>query len=225
MSLVMRCCAAVLLLTVTGGGGSQARLHGEATRLELPPPQERWHNQLPRFTASQEHGKHMLRSTKLKVTTVKNCGTDHDPIQLNTLTLPRVIDLQSSFNFSIDVVLHQTLKAPLKVSLKVHRYLVLWWVTVPCLEGAFGSCSFSDICSLLPGHGNSTCPPVFIQHNLPCGCPAERGEYKAEDVPVDLRSAGVPEELVSGSYRLRATINNGTSGLQLGCFDLAFKLE
>ena len=51
----------------------------------------------------------------LRVTAVKNCGTNHDPIQLKTLTLPSAIDLKSSFNFSIDVVLHQQLKAPLKV--------------------------------------------------------------------------------------------------------------
>ena len=52
---------------------------------------------------------------KLRVTSAKNCGTDHDPIQLKTLTLPTTIDLESSFNFSIDAVLHREIKAPLKV--------------------------------------------------------------------------------------------------------------
>ena len=55
----------------------------------------------------------------LRVTAVKNCGTNHDPIQLKTLALPSVIDLKSSFNFSIDAVLHQQLKAPLKVGVIV----------------------------------------------------------------------------------------------------------
>ena len=59
-------------------------------------------------------------------------------------------------------------------------------------------------------------------YNLPL---CWQGEYSAEDVPVDLTSVDIPEELASGSYHMRATLNDGTTGLLLGCFDVYVKLE
>ena len=42
---------------------------------------------------------------------------------------------------------------------------------------------------------------------------------------MDLASVDIPEELASGAYHLRATLNDGTSGLLLGCFDVHVKLQ
>ncbi|XP_043192101.1 ganglioside GM2 activator-like [Amphibalanus amphitrite] len=213
----------IVLLLAVAGQGKQSSF--KRTYPELPSPQDRRMNELPRTSLREKSTKRIEALPLLSVSSVKNCGTDHDPIQLNTLTLPGVIDLKASFNFSIDAELHLQLKAPLKVALKVQRYFLLWWVTVPCIEGVFGTCTFNDLCSLLPGQGNHTCPPVFTDHDLPCGCPAGPGDIKADDVPVNLGSVNIPEEVASGSYRLKTTITDGTTEELMGCFDIDLKLH
>ena len=50
-------CAVLLLLTVADSRGSQAV--PKPTHPELPPPQERWINELPRFDGTKEHIKHL----------------------------------------------------------------------------------------------------------------------------------------------------------------------
>ena len=42
---------------------------------------------------------------------------------------------------------------------------------------------------------------------------------------MDLASVDIPEEVVSGSYRIRATLTDGTTGLLLLCIELDVKLE
>ncbi|XP_037090652.1 uncharacterized protein LOC119110880 [Pollicipes pollicipes] len=210
--------AAVVLLVA----GTAARYEANKAGND---PQERWRNELPPFERVNSADKqvHYARPQRVTLVTFSNCGTDHDPIQLRSLDVPDVINLKSTFNLSADVVLTAQVQSPIKVTMKVQRHVLFWWVTIPCLEGAIGSCSFKDACQLIPTPTNGTCPPFFVENHIPCLCPVGPGEYRLDNVLVDLAAVHIPEELAAGVYYARVRIEHG-AGL-LGCFAIQLRLE
>ena len=59
----------------------------------------------------------------------------------------------------------------------VFRQWWFGWVKIPCLFGA-GSCTYDDVCSMIPPTPPSGCPQPLKDANIPCACPFRKvNEY------------------------------------------------
>lgn len=63
-------------------------------------------------------------------------------------------------------------------------------IEIPCIDG-FGSCSYEDICKLLPPDNNG-CSEFFKENSIPCSCPFPRGDYSAQNLQVDISLPAKP---------------------------------
>lgn len=112
----------------------------------------------------------------------KNCGPSSDPLQFKSLTLsPDPIHFPGDVFVSADVSLANNLTSPITVSLKVVKVVGPSKITIPCISNV-GSCTYSDICSMLP-QSPSDCPAFFIKNQLPCSCPFPSVSYKKNNFP------------------------------------------
>ena len=55
---------------------------------------------------------------------------------------------------------------------------------LPCIDG-FGSCTYENICALLPPNNNG-CSDFFRQNSIPCSCPFPHGDYSAQNLQIDV---------------------------------------
>ncbi|XP_025086730.1 ganglioside GM2 activator-like [Pomacea canaliculata] len=88
-------------------------------------------------------------------------------------------------------------------------------VKIPCLD-MFGSCTYNDVCSLLAPI--ETCPPEFMESNVPCKCPINKADYILQQV-----SANVGISFPPGDYS--ATANMTLNGLFAACINVTFTVE
>lgn len=58
-----------------------------------------------------------------------------------------------------------------QVDLKIWKKLLIFWIGVPCI-GNVGSCTYDNVCPLLP------CPPSFVENGIPCQCPIPKVCYR-----------------------------------------------
>lgn len=140
-----------------------------------------------------------------------NCSAPGDPIVLKKVTLlpdPIVIPGNITLGFSAD--LKATIHSPIEVVVKMQVEKFGFWVTIPC-EDNVGSCTYPDICSLLP---NTTCPAEFQKHNIPCHCPFKQGSYTLPSYTIAVPNPGIP--IFSAKVKVTALLMSGSQ--QLGCF-------
>ena len=83
-------------------------------------------------------------------------------------------------------------------------------IEVPCIDN-FGSCTYNDVCSMLPSPGE--CPPFFVQQGIPCDCPFPSGIYEAKSVDLEV---DLPTKIPSGEYTILADLKNKQLG-HVGC--------
>jgi ganglioside GM2 activator len=76
-------------------------------------------------------------------------------------------------------------------------------VEIPCVDN-IGSCSYKDICSMLPAPDN--CPSFFKEQNIPCTCPFPGGNYDAKNIQIEI---DLPARIPPGQYSIIANLENG----------------
>ena len=81
----------------------------------------------------------------------------------------------------------------------------------------FGSCTYSDICQMLPSPDK--CPNYFIQNNIPCNCPFPLGTYNIKSLQIQLPNFPIP----SGGYEITANFQN-TQG-HVGCVQIELNIN
>lgn len=104
------------------------------------------------------------------------------------------------------------------MTLKLIKIVGPFKVEIPCIEN-FGSCTYNDVCSLLPTPDQ--CPPFFLEHKIPCTCPFPAGDYSATNVQVEL---DLPAKVPPGEYLLLANLQNKELG-HVGCVQIDVKVS
>lgn len=78
----------------------------------------------------------------------------------------------------------------IQVKLKLVKKMGPLKIEIPCIDG-FGSCTYEDICKLLPPDNNG-CSEFFKENSIPCSCPFPRGDYSAQNLQVDISLPAKP---------------------------------
>ncbi|XP_045613448.1 ganglioside GM2 activator isoform X2 [Procambarus clarkii] len=106
---------------------------------------------------------------------------------------------------------------PVQAVVEVERRIGWLWVKIPCLDG-LGSCSYEDVCELVPFSLPEPCPDPFPRFKLPCRCPALKGHYVVKDGMFSIANIVtiLPAWLVSGDYYVHGMAYK--NGKRLGCY-------
>ncbi|XP_070554174.1 ganglioside GM2 activator-like [Ptychodera flava] len=175
------------------------------------PQYKLWANLLKTQTYSNSSNGTMLKMTW------KNCGPS-DPIYANLVITPETIPIPGKVNISFNATLNVTCDAPLKLEMKVKKKIAATYWTVPCIDNV-GSCTYSDLCSMIPYPPSQPCPPPFSTYKIPCHCPFQKGAYHLPLTEIDLPA--IPH----ADGKFKATAYLSMNGEQLACYeaDLQFK--
>lgn len=147
-----------------------------------------------------------------------NCGESSDPVQLKLLKVnPDPVLLDGNITLDLNSVLTENLMSPIKAVVEVERRIGWLWVKIPCLDG-LGSCSYEDVCELVPFSLPEPCPDPFQRFKLPCRCPALKGHYVVKDGMFSIANIVtiLPAWLVSGDYYVHGMAYK--NGKRLGCY-------
>ncbi|XP_027200833.1 ganglioside GM2 activator-like isoform X2 [Dermatophagoides pteronyssinus] len=83
-------------------------------------------------------------------------------------------------------------------------------ITIPCLDGTFGSCTIK-LCDIFDTWLNDIICPFLKKNNRPCSCPIKAGNFSLENsritVPFE-RFKGFLAQMASGDYNAKIMINN-----------------
>jgi len=151
-----------------------------------------------------------LENVRIKDFKFTNCGSG-DLVKINEIKISPDLKLTAS----IDVL--QDLTAPLSVELQVTKKMpFLGWTKIPCMNNLIGSCTFKDVCSLIPKLDK--CPAKLEELGLPCTCPIAAKTYTITDFPIRKEQRSVPSWMISGSFNVKAIVRASDS--QLGCFNI-----
>ena len=103
------------------------------------------------------------------------------------------------------------------MTLKIIKIVGPFKVEIPCIDN-FGSCTYSDVCSMLPTPDN--CPSFFKEHDIPCSCPFPNGEYNAQNVQISVDTA---QKIPTGEYNILINFQSKEIG-HVGCIQVDVKL-
>jgi len=153
---------------------------------------------------------------KFSVQTCSNSPSHY--ISLHNMTVNRDISVNAGGE------LHFPITAPLTIDLVLQKK-VFFWITIPCLLGKFGSCTYPDICAKLAE--SPTAHSDLAAAGLPAGCPFPIGQYAANNFVVrmnfDDAAPQIPSFLGNGDYKAKVSIKQ--NGATVACYDAAFTLE
>ncbi|XP_074651986.1 ganglioside GM2 activator-like [Tubulanus polymorphus] len=143
-----------------------------------------------------------------------NCGPGTDAIKVNSASVsPDPLNLPGNANVGFDVTFSAPIVAPLKAELKIEKR-VLFWIEIPCISNV-GSCTYNDICSMIPSPPGGQCPPPFSSYKIPCRCPFKPGRYRLPSYQVYINDSSIPAALADGDFRVTARLS--TNGKQVAC--------
>ena len=138
--------------------------------------------------------------------------------------MPDPVAMPGTITVAVNLTLTKTLRSPLKaeVTLKKRVGTSSTYVTIPCI-GNIGSCTYEDLCELIPYIGG--CPPPLSTYNIPCQCPFAAGNYSLPQYEFDLPyPSDVPSWLVSGDYYGKAVLTD-SAGDPAGCYEAKIGLK
>ncbi|KAF2363056.1 MD-2-related lipid-recognition domain [Trinorchestia longiramus] len=140
------------------------------------------------------------------------------PLQLDTLEWnPPAVSLSSPVFLNISTQVQDVIEAPVEVSVDVSRYVIVTWVSVPCIDGV-GSCTYKDVCKLVP-QGARPCSHLPSNFHLPCECPVEPGRYFVKNGEVQLPGTGfIPDWLTFGWFKVTVKVRDPVRNKQLACY-------
>eukprot|EP00118_Oscarella_pearsei_P007746 m.38674 g.38674 ORF g.38674 m.38674 type:complete len:210 (+) comp32625_c0_seq1:64-693(+) len=151
----------------------------------------------------------------------KNCGSSSDPVQIHSASITDPIPIPGTLNFSVNFTFAAPIESPLKAEVTIQKKILGAFITVPCIEN-IGSCTYDDVCSLIPPL--SECPPPLSTYGIPCQCPLKQGSYAIPSYSVDIPEiSGLPSWLSNGDYHLKAALS--TNGKSVGCYEAYVSLE
>ncbi|XP_062513886.1 ganglioside GM2 activator-like [Corticium candelabrum] len=142
----------------------------------------------------------------------------------NGSVTPDPVPLPGNITASVGVTLTETLKSPLKAEVTLKKKLpVLGYTSIPCIDNV-GSCTYDDLCALIPD-STGECGPPFSTYKLPCHCPFPAGSYYLPPIEIQLPSAGsIPSFLTNGDYYGQASLFDA-AGHPVGCYEAYLSLK
>ncbi|XP_065347547.1 ganglioside GM2 activator-like [Cloeon dipterum] len=157
---------------------------------------------------------------KLRNTSWSSCGSDSDAIQIDSLDIePGFIHLPGDITVNAQVTVNANITSPVKVTVVAKKKTFLGWITLPCWQQTFGSCTYEDVCSLTPYPDD--CPEYFVDNNLPCHCPLTEGVVNVDNLTTTLYMS-VPEWLEKGNYMAHVQFSHHDT--KLACYEFRFQL-
>lgn len=164
-----------------------------------------------------------------------NCGPSSDPMKINSLIFePDPLPIPGNLTLSVDGFLEKDLNSPLtviffsekcfflnftflKMTLKIIKIVGPFKVEIPCIDNV-GSCTYSDVCTMLPEPDN--CPAFFREHQIPCTCPFPSGEYSIKNV---LLAVETSQKIPNGEYNIISNFQSKEIG-HVGCIQVNLKI-
>eukprot|EP00058_Branchiostoma_floridae_P009024 XP_002594512.1 hypothetical protein BRAFLDRAFT_124972 [Branchiostoma floridae] len=146
-----------------------------------------------------------------------NCGSSQDPVKVRDVTLvPDPIKLPGEVKTGFTAQFLTNVDSPLKAAVVIKKKVLFAWIEVPCVDNV-GSCTYGDICSMIPGDPTDPCPPPLSTYNIPCHCPFREGNYTLPASTFELPSVGgLPSWLEEGDYEVQATLSSNNT--RLACY-------
>lgn len=152
------------------------------------------------------------------------CGTP-DVIKFSRLEIdPDPMKIPGILSVGLDVLVKSNLTSPLPFTLKMKKKVFGVWVDIPCEHG-FGSCQYSDFCTLWPYP--KPCPDIYTQYGVPCSCPFPANRYNFPEVVVGnatLPFSDIPKWLENGHYSIEAHLMNQSSE-ELFCIQILMQMK
>ncbi|XP_072040347.1 ganglioside GM2 activator-like [Amphiura filiformis] len=149
-----------------------------------------------------------------------NCNSSA-PLKFNSLSIsPDPVklsgDLTVAVNGTADVNVVQGLSAKLVIKKKIAGIEI----EIPC-ESNIGSCTYNDVCSMIPSTPPADCPAPLPTYKIPCSCPVPKGNYVLPKTTFTIPPIPVPGWLASGDYSIGVKAYD-KAGNNLACYN--FKL-
>lgn len=104
------------------------------------------------------------------------------------------------------------------MTLKLIKVVGPFKVEIPCIDN-FGSCTYNDVCAMLPTPDN--CPAFFKAHSIPCTCPFPAGAYSASNVEIEI---DIDQKIPPGEYMVIADFQNKQLG-HVACFQIDLNIN
>ncbi|XP_065841781.1 ganglioside GM2 activator-like [Oscarella lobularis] len=150
-----------------------------------------------------------------------NCGSASDPIVIHNASLTDPIPIPGTIKFSVNFTFGVALESPLKADLSIKKKVLGLYVPIPCLDN-IGSCTYDDVCALIPS--TSECPPPLSTYNIPCQCPFKAASYGIPPYSLDIPEISLPSFLTNGEYELQATLTMA-NGQRAACYQAHLSIE
>ncbi|XP_064636784.1 ganglioside GM2 activator-like [Lineus longissimus] len=155
-----------------------------------------------------------------------NCGSGSATGQVVNLTItPNPIRVPGDIHVAVGAVVRENLEAPIRGDLLIKKKLFGQWIRIPCIDKKIGSCTYDDVCEMIPMKPGKPCPDPLPKYSIPCHCPFNKGNYYLPESTFKLKKPGksVPSWLESGDYQI--TIHLSSKGREAGCIYLEFTLK
>ncbi|XP_070554173.1 ganglioside GM2 activator-like [Ptychodera flava] len=164
---------------------------------------------------------HSSNATRLGMTW-KNCGSS-DPIHANVVITPETIPIPGNIQLSFNATFDITFGAPLQLKLELKKKVVGIFVEIPCVDN-IGSCTYDDLCSMIPFPPSQPCPEPLSTYKIPCQCPFPKGMYSLPPSSIEIPTIpDIPSWLTDGDYQ--ATAHLSMSGRELACYEADVSLK
>ncbi|XP_077983984.1 ganglioside GM2 activator-like [Glandiceps talaboti] len=149
--------------------------------------------------------------------TWKNCGDKSDPVSANVTITPDPIPIPGNVQVALNATFNIQFGAPLKAVLTIKKKIVGIWVEIPCVDN-IGSCTYDDLCSLIPFSPSQPCPEPFSTYKIPCYCPFPKGVYSLPKSDIAIpQIPDLPSWLTNGDYEIHADLS--MSSQRLACYE------
>jgi len=124
-----------------------------------------------------------------------NCGSSSDPVLLKSLTLaPDPLVLGENITIGFSASLAENISS-VRAEVTLEKKILGIWTEIPCIENV-GSCSYDDLCDVLPKH---PCGPILTKYHIPCHCPFPEGSYALPPVSVKTKNPNL-DWLTDGDF-------------------------
>ncbi|BFZ09166.1 hypothetical protein BsWGS_12205 [Bradybaena similaris] len=165
--------------------------------------------------------------TGCRAVTVNSCTKNPtDDINIKSFNIdPSPIQVPGSLSLALAVDVRKSIEGNLRADVIIRRKLGPVWIPVPCFNNV-GSCTYTDVCSLLRNLATNGCPAVLTAINLTCSCPVAAGTYTLphQTFHIDTNTVGISTSILAGQYQANVRLTDANTHTEIACFDVAATL-
>lgn len=145
----------------------------------------------------------------------RDCGGSKSVVSIKNLKINDPVEVPGDLTISLEANVRSAI-TKIQADVIIYKKLGQSWIKVPCISG-FGSCHYSDVCSML--QQIPQCPDPLPQIGISCKCPVKAKDYILHDATFEIDAA-----ILEGSFHIIANATN-QAGKEAACLDFYLEFD